>query len=167
MSCVSVLSQCLGWLCLVGWIRPQCCLKSSVCVRLQDSTCWAVCWEAEGGRIFQIQPRGETAQEQTSPTLSCCSVSHSVLPLDRCQQSCRTDTSMHCEQGKIFRTSLEALVVIIRFIEFPIVFSACWCSVCYKQGQSDPKLTVSQRVSFDLAQVMSLDSFIPGFAREE
>lgn len=78
---------------------------------------------------------------------------------------------MRCEQGSLFRTSLEALVIIIKFTEFPIVFAArllaCWYSVCYKQGQSDPKLTLSQRMSSDFAQVMPLNSFIPGFALEK
>lgn len=56
-------------------------------------------------------------------------------------------------------------------MEFPIVFAArllaCWHMVCYKQGQSDPKLTLSQRTRFDLAQVMSLGSFIPDFPVEK
>lgn len=50
---------------------------------------------------------------------------------------------------------------------FAVRLLACWFSVSYKQGQSDPKLTLSQRMGFDLAQVMALDSFIPGFALEK
>lgn len=113
----------------------------------------------------------ERVQEQTSPPLSWCSVPHHVLALGICQQGCRTDAGMCCEQRSLFRTNLEALVIIIKFAEVPIVFPArllaCWYSLCYKQGQGDPKWTLSQRMSFGLAQVMSLDSFIPSFALEK
>lgn len=163
MSCVSVLSSCLA-----EWIRPQCYLKSSVPLRLQHTAHRAARLEAERGRVFQKQPGGRQCR---SRPVSWSSASHHVLALGTCQQGCRTDASPCCEQGSLFRTSLEALVIIIKFTEFPIVFAArlltCWYSVCYKQGQSDPKLTLSQRMSLDLAQVMSLDSFIPGFALEK
>lgn len=73
-------------------------------------------------------------------------------------------------RGSLFCTGLEALVIIIRFTKFTIVFAVRFLpagTLCYKQGQNDPKLTLSWRVSFAIGQVMSLDNFIPGFALEK